>query len=64
MIYQKGTQNEATGIYKVVNERTLSATAAYRGTRLYWQPANCCYSKGMWLNALPWRNDYGWKNNA
>lgn len=62
MIYQKGTQNEATGIYKVQGGSTLSATAAYRGSRLFWEPANCCFSKGMWLDPLPWINEFGWKN--
>ena len=65
MIYQEGTLNEATGIYqKPVGGRLRSATAAYLGTRLFWQPANCCYGRGYWLDSLPWRNDFGWKNNA
>ena len=63
MIYQKGTLNEATGILKVVNGVLLSATAAYRGDRLYWAPARSCYGTGVWLPDRPWIDTDKWKDN-
>lgn len=62
MIYQKGTLNEATGIYAVKNGRLLSATAAYRGTRLFWALSRSCYGTGVWLEAKPWLDNDTWKD--
>ena len=63
MIYQNGTLNEATGIYAVKNGRLLSATAAYRGTRLFWTGIRSCYGTGVWLQDRPWLDNDTWKNN-
>lgn len=58
MIYK--SQNETAGVY----HGTRVITAVYRGNRLVWEPASCCFSRGLWLNNLPWKNTDGWKNNT
>ena len=34
----------------------------YYGNHLVWEKQNSCFGKGYWVNALPWNNDCGWKN--
>lgn len=39
--------------------------AKYMGSVLVWsKEAACCFSNGYWMNAYPWRNELGWKNNV
>jgi len=39
--------------------------AKYMGDKLVWgRQSDCCFSNGYWVNAYPWRNDFGWKNNV
>lgn len=46
---------------------SLPIIYVYRGTRLVYKKDRgdedyCCFSRGYWVNDLPWNNDFGWKN--
>lgn len=38
-------------------------TRIYRGVNLVWEAVRSCFSKGFWVNTLPWVNDDAWRNN-
>lgn len=57
MIY-KG-QNETVTIYK--GSRIVAEIR--KGIKLVWQAIRSCFGRGMWVNAKPYNNTDGWKNN-
>lgn len=63
MIYYQG-KYEMTGRYRMENIRKwLVVKAVYRGANLVWMAIKSCFGAGYWINAAPWLNDEGWKNN-
>lgn len=58
MIEKNG--KDITAVY--LGEQAISAI--YKGARLVWQAVRSCFGKGFWIDAKPWVNDDGWKNNA
>jgi hypothetical protein len=40
-----------------------AATALYKGSRLVWEAVKSCFGRGMWIEAKPWVNTDGWRND-
>lgn len=47
-----------------ISSENKEMSAVYVGDKLVWEAGRCCFSKGLWLNEQPWKNELGWKDNV